>query len=61
MKKRNCGPSRVSKVKVSAVVVAVIAELTVQGIVSDWNACGQEEVLVKVRDRPSAVGIVVDL
>jgi hypothetical protein len=61
MKKRNCGPSRVGKVEVSAVIVAVIAELTVQGIVSDWNSCGQKEIFVKVRDGPSAVNVVVDL
>ena len=47
--------------KVSSVVVAVIAELAVQGIVGNGNTSSLKEILVKVSDRPSAVGVVVDL
>ena len=61
MKQRNCGPSGVGEVKVCGVVVAVIAELTVQGIVGDRNASRNEEILVQVGYRPSAVNVVVDL
>jgi hypothetical protein len=48
-------------VKISRVIITVIAELAMQGIVSDRNARCQVKVLEKITDRPSTTNIVVDL
>lgn len=61
MKQRGNRPSRMSEMEISRVVIAVIAELSVQRIVGDRNASCQVEVLEKVTDRPSAANVVVDL
>jgi len=61
MKQRGSRPSRMSEMEISRVIVAVIAELAMERIVGDRDACCQVEVLKKVTDRPSAANVVVDL
>ena len=41
--------------------MSVIAELAMERIVGDRDACCQVEVLKKVTDRPSTANVVVDL
>ena len=61
VKQRGSRPSRISEMKISRVIVAVIAELSMQRIVGDRDARCQVKILKKITDRPSAANIVVDL
>ena len=61
MKERNSRPSGICEIEVGSVVIAVIAELAMERIISDRDAACQVEILEKIADRPSTVGVVVDL
>ena len=47
--------------KVGSVVITVIAELTVQRVVSDRNTTRNKEIFVQIGHGPSAVNVVVNL